>query len=298
MNLKGRHFLKCSDFSKIELEYLLDLADELKLKQKGGVEHSLLKGKSLAMLFDKPSNRTRLSFEVGISQLGGQGLYIKGEEVGLGVRESVADVARVFSRYVNGIMIRTFAHESVVELAKYSGVPVINGLTDQHHPCQALADIMTIREKRKSLAGTRVCFLGDGNNVCYSLVEMCTIFEMPITVCTPKGYELKQPIDQKWVTFSNSPEESVVGVDVVYTDVWVSMGQEAQSEVKIKAFKGFTVNDKLMSLADKEAIFMHCLPAHRGFEVEDSVIESGKSVVFDEAENRLHAQKALMAAVM
>ena len=267
-----------------------------------------LQGKTLALIFEKPSLRTRTSFDVGIQQLGGFSLYLSPAEISLGKRESVYDVAKNLERMVQGIMIRTFAHQIVIDMAKHASIPVINGLTDYSHPCQAMADFMTIQEKKKKLKGLKLCYVGDGNNVAHSLMFAGARLGVSVTVACPAGYEpnstaTEQATDDAKATGArievvHDPLKGVRNADVVYTDVWASMGQEAEAEPRKKIFLPYQVNIALMSKAKKDAIFMHCLPAHRGDEVTDEVIDSKQSVVFDEAENRLHAQKAIMYQLM
>jgi ornithine carbamoyltransferase len=269
---------------------------------------SALAGKTLAMIFQKSSTRTRVSFEVGIYQLGGLGLFLSGNDLQLGRGETVADTARVLSRYVNGIMARVYAHNDIVELAKCASVPVINGLSDLLHPCQALADYFTILEKKKDLAGRKIAYVGDGNNMCHSLLYGANKVGMNIAVATPPGYEPKSIIvksanreaQQVGVTIevTQDPAEAVRGADVVYTDVWASMGQEAEAEQRREAFAGYQVDDALMGQAKPDAVFMHCLPAHRDEEVSASVLDGPQSIVFDQAENRLHVQKAILYLLM
>lgn len=267
-----------------------------------------LQGKTLALIFEKPSLRTRTSFDVGIQQLGGFSLYLSPAEISLGKRESVYDVAKNLERMVQGIMIRTFAHQIVIDMAKYASVPVINGLTDYSHPCQAIADFMTIQEKKKKLKGLKLCYVGDGNNVAHSLMFAGARLGVDVTVACPSGYEPNPTAtNQAWedarvtgarIEIVHDPVEGIKNADVVYTDVWASMGQESEADSRKKIFSPYQVNTALMSKAKKDAIFMHCLPAHRGDEVTDEVIDSKQSVVFDEAENRLHAQKAIMYQLM
>jgi ornithine carbamoyltransferase len=273
-----------------------------------GEEHPLLKGKTLAMIFEKPSTRTRVSFEVGMWQLGGYALYLSASDLQLGRGETIADTARTLSRYVNGIMARVFAHQTILDLVKYSGVPIINGLSDYTHPCQGLADLFTIYEKKGKLSGLRLAYVGDGNNVAHSLLYGCSKVGMDITLACPKGYEPDPEVVSKAkeegkgsgckVKVTHDPKEAVQNADIVYTDVWASMGQEKEHEKRIKVFKPYQVNIKLVKEAKEDYLFMHCLPAHRGEEVTDEVADSKNSVIFDQAENRLHAQKALMALIM
>ncbi len=302
--LRGKDFLSLNDFTPEELTFLLDSAVELKDLQKNGEPHHFLRGKILAMIFDKKSTRTRVSFEAGIYQLGGQGFYLSGSDLQLGRGETIEDTAKVMARYVEGIMIRTFSHQAVEELAKAAKIPVINGLTDLLHPCQVLADLMTIREYKNRLKGIKVAYVGDGNNMAHSLIHGCTKMNMEIRVATPLGYEPAAEFVEAAasnlgnVILTQDVYEAVNGVDVLYTDVWASMGQEEEQVERRKAFEAYQINSKLLAAAKKDAIVMHCLPAHRGEEITAEVIDGPQSVVFDQAENRLHAQKAIMAAVM
>jgi len=306
--LKGRNLLSPQDLSPDEIEAVLDKAVELKKKLKQGEAHEVLYGKTLGMIFAKPSTRTRVSFEVGMTQLGGHGIYLGTGDLQLGRGETIADTAKTLSRYVDAIMARLFKHDDMVELARNSSVPVINGLTDLLHPCQTLADLQTILEKKGKLKGLKLAWVGDGNNVCNSLLLGCTLVGMNISVACPKGYEPKSEIVKQAeknakhsgakVEITNDPKKAVVGADVIYTDVIVSMGQDAEREKKLKDFKAYHVNAELLKHAKRDVIFMHCLPAHRGEEVAAEVIDGPHSVVFDQAENRLHAQKAVLAMVM
>lgn len=303
---KGRHFLALSDYTEAELIFILDYARRLKEELAAGRFRPLLAHKTLAMIFAKPSTRTRVSFEVGMSQLGGTSLYLSTADLQLGRGESVADTARVLSRYVDGIMVRTFAHSELEELARHATVPVINGLTDWLHPCQAMADYMTILEQKGRLSGLVLAYVGDGNNMVHSLIQGAVKFGAKIRVATPPGYEP----DEKVVAWARSegkadqveimtdPRAAVQGADVVYTDVWAGMGAEAEAEKRQQIFRPYQVNQELMSLAAADAIFMHCLPARRGEEVTDQVMDGPQSVVFDQAENRLHVQKAILALLM
>jgi ornithine carbamoyltransferase len=289
-----KDLISVKDLSTQDIQEILFLTEELK-KDKARFS-SALKGKTLALIFQKPSNRTRVSFEVGIFQLGGYAIYLRPDEINLGVRESIKDVAKTLSRYIDGIVLRTFEHKNVLDLAKYSDKPVINGLSDFSHPCQALADIYTIKEKLGKIKGATLAYVGDGNNVCNSLIFACSKTGMNMAVSTPKGFEpdpavLKGAIGIK---ISNSPEEAVKNADVIYTDVWTSMGQEKETQKRKAIFKRFQVNKKLVSLAKNDCLVMHCLPAHRGEEITDEVIDSKNSVVFDQAENRMHVQKAIL----
>lgn len=292
-----KDLVSVNDLSRQEIQALLSLTDELK-KDKAKFSRALA-GKTLALIFQKPSNRTRVSFEVGMFQLGGYSIYLGPDEINLGVREAIKDVARTLSRYVDGIVLRTFAHANILEMAKYAGVPVINGLSDLMHPCQALADIYTIKEKLGSLEGLTLAYVGDGNNVCNSLIHACVQTGIKIKIATPKGYEPDKAIlKEAKVAVSHQPQEVASGADVIYTDVWVSMGQEKDAAKRKKLFKDFQVNKKLMKLAKSGVLIMHCLPAHRGEEISDEAMESRNSVVFDQAENRLHAQKAILIKLL
>lgn len=294
----GRHFLTLKDFTAAEFKLIIDTAVKIKAEHKKGKETPLLKGKSLAMIFQKPSNRTRVSFEVGMFQLAGQSILIKPEEIQMGQREPIADVAEVLSRYVNGVMMRVIRHTDILTFAEHSSVPVINGLSDLFHPCQAVSDILTILEHKKSLKDRKVCYIGDGNNVCNSLIIASKLAGIEMVVSCPKGYEPTLNKDEFSFTIDNDPYSAAKGADVIYTDVWVSMGQEDQIRKKRKAFENFTVNKEMMQQAKADAIFLHCLPAHRGEEVDSEVFDSAQSVVFDQAENRMHAQKAILALLM
>lgn len=306
--LKGRHLLSPQDLSPEEIIAVLDKADELKRKLRRGEPHELLKGKTLGMIFAKPSTRTRVSFETAMTQLGGHAIYMGMGDLQLGRGETIADTARTLSRYVDAVMARLFKHEDIVELARNSSVPVVNGLTDLLHPCQTLADLQTIREKKGRLKGLKLAWVGDGNNVCNSLLLGCTLVGMNISAACPKGYEPSAEIVEQArknakrsgtkLEIINDPKKAVKGADVVYTDVFVSMGQEAERERRMRDFKGYQVNGELLKRAKKDVTFMHCLPAHRGEEVAAEVIDGPHSVVFDQAENRLHAQKAVLAMVM
>ena len=308
MSLKGRDFLTLKDFTRQEIEEMVNLGIDLKAKQKAGIPTPILEGKTLGMIFQKSSTRTRVSFEVGMYQLGGSALFLSTNDLQIGRGEPIKDTARVLSRYLDGIMIRTYSHADVEELAAYADIPVINGLTDDYHPTQVIADLITIQEHKGKLAGIKFAYVGDGNNMTHSLIIGCAKVGMDVTVACPDGY-MPNPevvaLAQGYaaesggsVTVMHDPKEAVKGVDVIYTDTWASMGQEAEKEIRKKAFAGYQVDDALMALAKPDAIFMHCLPAYRGMEVTDEVMESAQSVVFDEAENRLHAHKAIMASVM
>lgn len=303
-----RDFVSITDLKKDEILELFEDAIKMKKKVKKGIEHHYLKGKSLAMIFEKPSLRTRVSFEVGMFQLGGTALYLAPSDIKLGVRESVPDVARNLSRWVDGIMARTFAHKTVTDLAENATIPVINGLSDLEHPCQILADFLTILEHKKKFKGIKIAWVGDGNNVCHSLMLCSAILGSHISIATPKGYEPSKDIIEKAIEISkksgskieikNDPFEICKDADVIYTDVWTSMGQEEEKEKRMRDFQGFQVNNELLKVADKKVIVMHCLPAHRGEEITDEVLDGPNSVVLDEAENRLHAQKALLVKLM
>lgn len=298
-----KHLLKLYDLTEQEIIELLDSADKLKYEQKHGIEHKLLKGKTLGMIFAKSSTRTRVSFEVGMLQLGGNALFLSSNDIQLGRGEPICDTARVLSRYLDGIMIRTFKQSDVEDLAKFGSIPIINGLTDYCHPCQVLADLMTIREFKKTLKGLKLCFVGDGNNMANSLIVGAIKVGMSISIACPKGYE-PAPEIVKWGTengnlvITQDLQEAVANADVVYTDVWASMGQEGEKEKREKAFQGYQVNAELMSHANRDAMVLHCLPAHRGEEITADVLEAHANEIFEEAENRLHAQKAVMVALM
>jgi ornithine carbamoyltransferase len=306
--LKGRDFTKVADWSGDDLVRVLDLADELKRAQQAGEEHRLLPGRTLGMIFQKPSTRTRVSFEVGIWQLGGLGLYLSAADLQLGRGETVKDTAMVLSRYLDAIMIRTFDQADVEELARTATIPVINGLTDSTHPCQALADVMTIRERLGRFEGVRVTYLGDGNNVCASLMVACAKLGMHFTAAVPPGYEPEEEAlhyaraaaedTGAAIRVVNDPREGSEGAEVLYTDVWTSMGQDEERERRLRDLAGFGIRDELLELAEDDAIVLHCLPAHYGEEITEEILYGPKSAVWDEAENRLHAQKALMALVI
>ena len=308
MSLKGRDFLTLKDFTRQEIEEMVKLGIDLKAKQKAGIPTPILEGKTLGMIFQKSSTRTRVSFEVGMYQLGGSALFLSTNDLQIGRGEPIKDTARVLSRYLDGIMIRTYSHADVEELAEYADIPVINGLTDDYHPTQIIADLITIQEHKGKLEGIKFAYVGDGNNMTHSLMIGCAKVGMDVTVACPDGYMPNPEIvalaqgyaaeSGGSVTVMHDPKEAVKGVDVIYTDTWASMGQEAEKEIRKKAFVGYQVDDAMMALAKPDAIFMHCLPAYRGMEVTDEVMESAQSVVFDEAENRLHAHKAIMASVM
>lgn len=297
-----KDLLTLKDLTQEDVSYIFELAEGL--KSGVGAFERPLSGKSIGLIFQKPSNRTRLSFEVGVFQLGGNAIYMTGDDIKLGVRESIKDVAKVQSRYLDGIVARTFFHKDVVTLAKSADVPVINGLSDLHHPCQALSDIFTLKEKFGKLANLTLAYVGDGNNVLHSLMYAAALMGVNIKFSTPPGYEPKQDIfeDAKEVADKNKtdiayfkePEDAVKGADAVYTDVWTSMGQEAEYEKRIRDFEAYQVNEKLFGKAKKDAVLMHCLPAHRGEEVTDALLDGPSSIVIDQAENRLHVQKAIL----
>ena len=307
-HLKGRDFVRIGTWNSDELKTALDLADELKELRKQGEAHELLPGRTLGMIFQKPSTRTRVSFEVGIFELGGHGLYLSANDLQLGRGETIRDTGHVLERYLDAIMIRTFAQEDVEELAEHAEIPVINGLTDYAHPCQALADLMTIRERLGRLSGARLAYLGDGNNVCVSLMVGAARFGMRFVAATPAGYEpdstavnaARRAAVQMGGTVElvGDPREAAREADVLYTDVWTSMGQEEESERRRKDLAGFQIDDALLSEASPDAIVLHCLPAHHGEEITEEVLYGPHSAVWDQAENRLHAQKALLALIV
>ena len=299
-----KHFLKLLDYSGKEIIEMLNLADQLKYEQKHGIEHKLLAGKTLGMIFQKASTRTRVSFEVGMYQLGGYPLFLSANDMQIGRGEPVEDTARVLSRFIDGIMIRTFEQAEVEALAEYGSIPVINGLTDFCHPCQVMADLMTIREYKGTLEGLKMCFVGDGNNMANSLIVGGLKTGMSVTIACPKDYEPPKEIldfakeyGDKFALY-HSPKEAVQNADVVYTDVWASMGQEQEAKKRAEAFKGFCVDSELMSYTNKDCMVLHCLPAHRGEEITAEVLEAHANEIFDEAENRLHAQKAVLVKLM
>ena len=302
------HYLHISDHTPDSFQALLDLAVKLKAELRSGGNAPVLKGKILGMVFQKPSLRTRVSFDVGMRQLGGDALYLSPAEIGLGGRESVADVARVLSRYVSGIMARTFSHQHILELAKYASVPVINGLSDYNHPCQGLADLLTVLEHKGRVKGLKIVYVGDGFNVATSLWHGCALLGAHFAIASPKGYELAAtPVEigkaaaaatGATIELLTDPRQAVKDADVIYTDTWTSMGQEAEAAERRRAFEGFQVNPDLLRLAKPDAIVMHCLPAHRNEEITDEVMDGPQSVVFDQAENRMHAQKAVLVSLM
>lgn len=294
-----KHLLKLADLTSDEIIEILNIADQLKYEKKHGIEHHLLKGKTLGMIFSKSSTRTRVSFEVGMYDLGGSALFLSSRDLQIGRGEPVEDTARVLSRYLDGIMIRTFAQSEVEALAKYGSIPIINGLTDYCHPCQVLADLMTIREHKGSLEGKKLCYIGDGNNMTNSLIVGGIKTGMKVSVACPKGYTPDAEL-MKWASengefvCTDSVLEAAKDADVLYTDVWASMGQEAEAEERRKIFKGYQINDDVMAVAKSDAMVLHCLPAHREEEITSKVFEAHANEIFDEAENRLHAQKAVL----
>lgn len=308
IDIKGKDLLTLADLEPQEILTLLDKAITLKEKTLNKQFDQPLKGKILGMIFDKSSTRTRVSFEVGMIQLGGSALYLNGSDLQLGRGETVSDTAQVLSQYLDGIMIRTFSHKSVEELAANADIPVINGLTDLYHPCQALADLLTVYEKKGKLEGLKLAYIGDGNNVAHSLMIACTKVGMDVSIASPKGYFPNEEVIAQCKEFArqsganlvitDSPEEAVDAADIIYTDVWTSMGQENENEQRLKDFSQFQVNGKLLELANEDYLFMHCLPAHRGEEVTAEVIDGAHSVVFEQAGNRLHAQKALLVEIL
>lgn len=298
-----KHLLKLSDLTGEEIVEILNLADQLKYEKKNGIEHKLLAGKSLGMIFEKSSTRTRVSFEVGMYELGGNPLFLSSNDLQIGRGEPVEDTARVLSGFLDGIMIRTFAQKEVEDLAKYGSIPIINGLTDYAHPCQVLADLLTIREHKKVLKGLKLCFIGDGNNMANSLIVGCIKCGMSVAIACPDTNKPNADI-MKWAEengeflCTSDIKAAVSGADVVYTDVWASMGQEAEAEERKKIFAGYQVNEEFMALANEGAMVLHCLPAHRGEEITAETFEKHAEEIFDEAENRLHAQKAVMVKLM
>ena len=303
--MKNKHLLKLLDLSREEIYEILDLADQLKYDQKHGIPHEVLKGKTLAMIFSKNSTRTRVSFEVGMFQLGGHALFLSNSVSQIGRGEPVQDTARVISRYCDGIIIRTFAQQEVEDPAKYGSVPVINGLTDFSHPCQVLADLMTIREHKAQLEGLKVCYVGDGNNMANSIIVGGLKCGMDVSIASPGGYtpdqqvlDFAKSVTDASFTLTADPFEAAKDADVIFTDVWASMGMEDERVQRAKAFVGYQVNDALMTVAKPDCMVQHCLPAHRGEEITEEVFETHANEIFDEAENRLHAQKAVMVTLM
>lgn len=304
-----KHLLCLNDWTSDEIIHVLDLADKLKYENKNGIRHDHhLRGKTMGMIFSKSSTRTRVSFEVGMQQLGGYALFLSSADIQLGRGETVHDTAKTLSRYLDGIMIRTFKQQDVEDLAKHGSIPIINGLTDELHPCQILADLQTIREKKGTLKGLKLAYVGDGNNVAHSLLIGCAKTGMNISVASPEGYSCsKKYTDMAFaiakdtgstITLTTDPKQAVMNADVVYTDTWVSMGMEKEKGERMAIFAPYQVNSTLLASAKPDVIFMHCLPAYRGYEVTEEVIDGPCSVVFDEAENRLHAQKAVMVTLM
>ncbi|MDN7023478.1 ornithine carbamoyltransferase [Methanoculleus sp. FWC-SCC1] len=295
-----KDFLSIADLTADDLNRLIGEAERLKALKKEGAEHALLQGRSLAMIFEKASTRTRLSFEVGMTDLGGHALFLNPHDMQLGRGEEIRDTARVLARYVDAVMIRAYHHEVIEEFARYTAVPVINGLSDKLHPCQVLADILTIRERFGSLEGLRLAWIGDGNNVCNSLLLSSALTGMEIAVASPRGYQPKDAVVEQArsagakISIGHDPAAAVADADILYTDIWVSMGDEAERAARLRAFAGYTITTELIQRASPDAVVMHCLPAHRGEEITDEAIESPQSIVWDQAENRLHAQKALL----
>lgn len=298
-----KHLLKMLDLTPQQIMEILNLADQLKYEQKNGIKHHHLKGKTLAMIFQKASTRTRVSFEVGMYQLGGHALCLNASDLQMGRGEPICDTARVLSRYVDGIMIRTFDQQDVEDLAKFGTIPVINGLTDFAHPCQVLADLMTIRETKGNLENLKMCYIGDGNNMANSLIVGCLKVGMKVSIACPDGYKphaeiLKFAQNYDCFELTSNPKKAAQSADVVITDVWASMGQEKEKAEREKAFAGFQINDEIMSLVQSDAMVLHCLPAHRGEEITEEVLEAHANEIFEEAENRLHAQKAVLVKLI
>lgn len=304
--MKSKDLVSIADLSLDDIREIFNLAKDLKAK--GELEDSPLKGKSLGLVFQKPSTRTRVSFEVGMAQLGGGVVYLGPDEAGLGKREDTKDVARTLSRYLDGIVARTFSHQVVLELAEFATIPVINGLSDLFHPCQVLSDLYTIEEKRGRFKGIKLAFIGDGNNVCHSLLYGCSKVGLDLSISTPKGYEPKKEVLEPSlieaaksgtkIEVTNDPHNAIKDADIVYTDVWISMGKEQEYKKRLKAFRSFQVNLDLLKGARSDYLIMHCLPAHRGEEITDEVVDSPQSIVFDQAENRLHVQKAILMLLL
>lgn len=308
MNIKGKDFINLEDFTKEELHELIDLASDLKAKIKNGEQLDICKNKTLLMYFEKPSLRTRLSFETGINKLGGSALFITKAEIDPGKRESIADTARVMSKFVDALTIRTFAHEDIEEFAKWASVPVINALTDKSHPCQIMADILTIKEYFGNVQGKKLAYVGDGNNVLHSLLIGCSMFGIDISVATPEGYEAPQDaveLAKKYsaetgskVEIFRNAKDAVKDANVIYTDTWTSMGQEAEANIRRIVFRNYQINNELTALAAENHIVMHCLPAHKGEEIDSDTFEKYSEVLFNQAENRRYAQMAVMAAII
>ena len=299
-----KDLLRVADLSREEIQELLDLGQELKAKQKASQRVTPLTGKTLGLIFEKSSTRTRVSFEVGMYQLGGHSLFLSSKDLQLGRGETIPDTARVLSRYLDGLVIRTFGHEIVEEMSRHATIPIINGLTDQHHPCQVLADLLTIQEKRQRLHGLKVSYVGDGNNMANSWLEGAAKLGLHLTLACPLGYEPDSETYQEAlreaaksdarIEITHDPQKAAEGADVLYTDVWASMGQEQEHQKRLSAFQGFQLNQSLLRLAKPEVLVMHCLPAHRGEEISDEVLDGPHSIVWDQAENRLHLQKAIL----
>lgn len=298
-----KHLLKLKDLTSDEIFGILNLADQLKYERKNNVKHPYLEGKKLGMIFQKSSTRTRVSFEVGMYELGGYALFLSDRDLQIGRGEPIKDTIRVLSRYLDGIMIRTFAQKDVEDLAKYGSIPIINGLTDYCHPCQVLADLMTIREYKGSFKGLKMCFVGDGNNMANSLIVGCIKTGMEIAIACPDDYRPDADLicwakENGKITVTSDLKAAAEGADVLYTDVWASMGQEGEKAAREKIFRGYCIDDTLMKLAEKDAMVLHCLPAHRGEEITEEVFEAHADEIFDEAENRLHAQKAVLVKLL
>lgn len=300
----NKDFLALSDWTLEDLESIFSLTRELKQKQKEGTPHRLLEGQTLGMIFEKSSTRTRVSFEVGMFQLGGHGLFLHSGTTQMGRGEPIKDTARVMSGYCDGVMARTYSHQALEEFAENSYVPIINGLSDLYHPCQLVADMFTVTEHKEDYRNLKYCWVGDGNNMANSWINAAALVGFELRIATPKGYEPDQDIvamaekSGANIILTNDPREAAAGVDVLNTDVWASMGHEAEQQERIKAFTGFQINTALLKLAAPDAVVMHCLPAHRDEEITDDVVEGAQSIIFDEAENRLHAQKAILATLM
>jgi len=299
-----KDLLSMADLTLEEIHGILDLAEEIKEKRSQGIITDHLRNKNLGMIFEKSSTRTRVSFEVGMTELGGNSVYLNANDIQIGRGETIEDTARVLSRYVSGITARVYSHDTVVKLAENANIPVINALSDKEHPCQILADLMTIKEYKNKISDMKFVWIGDGNNVCNSLMLGCAIVGMEMVAACPKGYEPSEEYVNKarelggMITISNNPKEATIDADVLYTDVWVSMGDEAEEEKRLKDFEGYQINEELIEAAKPDVIVMHCLPAHRGLEISAGVIDGPHSVVFDQAENRLHAQKAILLKLM
>ena len=306
--MNAKYLVSDGDVSAADVNEIYEVAAHIKNRLRSGITEHRLAGKTLAMIFEKPSNRTRISFEVAMTQLGGHALYLSRHDLQLGAREAVRDAARVVSGYADCVMIRTNAHSTVEEFAAHAAVPVVNGLSDYLHPCQSLSDLFTVLEVKGALKGVRLCFVGDGNNVARSLAWLCSKMGVSFAIASPKGYELKDDFLKKvrkdtgpkrgGVRLFRDPFKAAKGADIVYTDVWTSMGQESETEKRREAFQGYQVNEKLVAAADEDVVVMHCLPAHRGEEITDKVIDSARSIVYHQAENRLHVQKAILKLLM